>query len=82
MLGDVIVEIAYDGDIVKKWYSWQHLAPDEEVICPLQHRTEWSHANSLMLTPAGEWLVSFRRIDTVAIIRPDTGSFRSKWGQV
>lgn len=81
MLGDVIVEVTPDGSIIRKWLSWDHLKPDEDIICPLEHRTEWSHCNSVSLTPDGDWLVSFRRIDTLVIVDRKTGEFKWKWGR-
>ena len=80
MLGDVILEIAPDGTTVRRWNSWEHLDVEEDVICPLEHRLEWTHLNSLDLTPDGDWLISLRRIDTVAIVDADTGGFKWKWG--
>jgi len=81
MLGDVIVDVAPDGTITNTWRAWEHLNPEEDVICPLEHRLEWSHGNSIFMTPSGDWLVSFRRIDTVALIDPDSGALHWKWGR-
>ena len=66
MLADVILEVDQDGGIVRQWQSWDHLDVDTDVICPIDHRLEWTHANSLSTTPDGDWLVSFRRIDTIS----------------
>jgi hypothetical protein len=64
-LGDVIIEVDPAGAIVNEWKSWLHLDPAIDVICPLDHRLEWGHCNSLSLTPAGDWLLSFRRFSMV-----------------
>jgi hypothetical protein len=81
MLVDVVLEIDNQGEVVREWNSWEHLDFETDVICPIDHRLEWTHANSIATTPEGDWLVSFRRIDTVAAINPEDGSFRWKWGR-
>jgi len=81
MLADVLVEVSPSGEVVREWRSWEHLDFDEDVICPLEHRKEWTHCNSVSETRDGDWLVSFRRIDTVALIDPTTGAFKWKWGR-
>jgi hypothetical protein len=81
MLADVIIEVDDKGDVVTQWNSWDHLDVDADVICPIDHRLEWTHANSISTTLDGDWLVSLRRIDTIAAINPEDGSFRWKWGR-
>jgi Arylsulfotransferase (ASST) len=80
MWGDVIKEITPDGSLVHEWRSWEHLSLDEDRICPLESRKEWTHANSLALTNDGNWLISFRLTSTVAIVDRKTGAFTWKWG--
>jgi len=81
MMGDVLMEISPAGGVVREWVSWQHLDPDVDVICPIEHRMEWTHANSVAETADGRWVVSFRRIDTVAIIDPGNGEIVWRWGR-
>jgi hypothetical protein len=81
MLADVILEVAPNGDIVDRWNSWEHLDPEEDAICAIEHRKEWGHCNSINLTPDGDLLVSFRRIDTIGILDKQTGDFKWKWGR-
>lgn len=81
LLADVIVEVDGKGQLVRQWNSWEHLDVDEDVICPMDHRLEWTHANSINVTPDGDWLVSFRRTHTVAAIDPVSGAFRWRWGR-
>ena len=52
MLGDVVEEITPDGASVHRWESWHHLSVEEDVICPLEARKEWTHGNAISLTPA------------------------------
>ena len=79
MLGDVVIEVTPDGEIARDWKSWHHFDPKTEIICPLDHRMEWSHCNSISLTPKGDWLMSFRRISMIAQVNPKTGKIRWKW---
>ena len=81
MLGDAIAEVAPDGSIVRQWRSWEHLDVEVDVICPLESRREWTHANSLQAGPDGTWLISLRRIDDIAIVDSGSGVFKWKWGR-
>jgi hypothetical protein len=80
MLGDLVREITPEGDIVREWRSWEHFDYVRDVICPLERRREWTHANSIAVTPNGQWLISFRQTDTVMLIDPDSGDIRWRWG--
>ena len=42
ILGDVIREITEDGKTVNEWEIYQELDFEEDVICPLEHRREWT----------------------------------------
>ena len=68
------------GDVVREWRSWEHLSTDHHVKCPLESRKEWTHLNSIELTPDGDWLLSFRLTSTVAIVDGATGDVRWRWG--
>jgi hypothetical protein len=80
MLGDVIQEVTPAGDVVSEWRSWEHLRFEEDQLCPLDGRREWTHLNSICVTPSGDWLASFRLTDTIGLIDPATGDFKWKWG--
>ncbi|MEC9439337.1 MAG: aryl-sulfate sulfotransferase, partial [Chloroflexota bacterium] len=75
ILGDIIREVSPGGDTVSEWDISETLSFDEDVICPLEHRREWTHANCLNLTPEGDFLISFRNTSTVGILSRDTGKF-------
>lgn len=81
MWGDKAVEITPAGEIVWEWNSWEHLDVENDVICPLDSRKEWTHINSIGLTPDGDMLLSFRQTSFVAIVDRKTGDFKWKWGQ-
>ena len=80
MFGDVVEEIMPDGTAVFQWRSWRHLSLEEDVICPLEGRREWSHCNSLNVTADGSLLVSFRQTSVVGIVDRASGGFQWKWG--
>ena len=81
MLGDQVVEVAPDGTEVNLWRSADHLDPATDVICPLERRDAWGSANDLTASPDGcTFLVSFRILDTVAMVDRSTGEFTWKWG--
>ncbi len=80
MFGDVVKEIAPDGSVVDEWRSWEHLDVDVDVICPLDERREWTHGNSLNVTPEGHLLVSYRLTSTVGVVDRRSGNFLWKWG--
>ncbi len=80
MWGDVVQEITPAGNVVHEWRSWDHLSFEHDVICPLESHKEWTHTNSIDLTPEGDWLLSMRLTSTVAIVDAETGAFKWKWG--
>jgi hypothetical protein len=80
MWGDVIQQITPDGEVSWEWCSWEHLSLDEDRICPLESRKEWTHCNSIAVTPTGDLLLSFRLTSTVARVDRETGAFSWKWG--
>ena len=81
MFGDLVREVAPDGSTAYEWRSWEHLSVDDDVICPLEGRKEWTHANSLGVTQNGDLLFSFRQTSVVGIVDKATGEFRWKWGR-
>ena len=80
MLGDSVREVTPAGEVVYEWNSWEHLDFEEDRICFLESREEWTHQNALNVTPEGDLVVSFRQTDTVGIVDRATGKFRWKWG--
>lgn len=80
MYGDVVKEITPQGDEADIWRSFEHLSFEEDTICPLEGRREWTHGNTLNVTADGDLLVSYRSTSTVGIVDRTTGAFRWKWG--
>ena len=81
MLGDLVREVTPAGETVYSWPSWEHLDPEEDAICFLEGRAEWTHQNALGATPNGDLVISFRQTDTVGIVDRATGDFSWKWGR-
>ena len=81
MLGDTVREVSPYGEVVYEWNSWEFLDFDEDRICFLEGRAEWTHQNTLNVTPEGDLVVSFRQTDIVGIVDRATGKFRWKWGR-
>ena len=80
MYGDIVREVDAEGSTVREWSMWAALDPETDAICPLDGREQWLHQNALSLTPNGDFLVSFRQIDTVGIVDRTSGKFTWKWG--
>jgi hypothetical protein len=80
MISDLVQEIEPDGTVVWEWRAWQHLDLEQDTICPLEGRREWTHQNSLTVLPDNQFLVSFRQISTIGIVDGETGAFKWKWG--
>lgn len=80
MLGDVVKEVTPNGEIVHQWRAWEHLDIEQDAICPLEGRGEWTHQNALNVTSDGDLLVSFRQTSTVGIVDRVSGAFKWKWG--
>jgi hypothetical protein len=80
MWADVIKEITPDGAVVSEWRSWEHLSFADHVICPLESHKEWTHCNSLEVTPHGKWLLSFRLTSTIVLVDPASGAVEWTWG--
>ena len=79
MLGDLVIEVGPDGTLVRQWQAWEHFDPETELICPIDHRREWTHCNSISLSPDGNWLMSFRVTSMVALVDSGTGEIIWKW---
>ena len=81
MFSDQVVEVTPDGTEVSVWRSAGHLDPETDVICPLETRDAWGGANDLTASPDGStFLISFRILDTVALVDRATGEMTWKWG--
>ncbi len=77
---DSFQEVTPTGKVVWEWLGYEHLDPVLDIICPLCHRSEWTHANACFVLPNGDILTTFRRTDTIALIDKGTGDIKWRWG--
>ena len=81
MFSDQVVEVTSAGVEVDVWRSADHLVPETDMICPLERRDAWGGANDLTSSPDGStFLISFRILDTVALVDRSTSEITWKWG--
>jgi len=77
---DTIEHIRRDGSRETIWRAADHLDPETHVLCPLDSRKEWTHANSIRIMRDGSWLLSFRLTSTVVKLDRATGAVLWSWG--
>ena len=77
MWGEMIQEVRSNGKIAWEWIAHEHIGPNELSRCPICPRDTWLHANACIELPDGNVLVSFAKVNTIAII--DKKSKRLKW---
>jgi len=75
MFADRIREIDRDGNLTWEWNAWEHLDPEVDTITPTDLRDEWSHSNTIVPLPGGDYMISMRNISTVARVDRKTGNF-------
>ncbi len=78
--GDIIQEVAPSGKVVWEWVAHEHLKAEEDVPCLLCPRSEWTHLNGVDVFENGDILVSFMKINTIAIVDKKSGTLKWRWG--
>lgn len=73
MWSDAIIEVDKYGYVVYQWKAYEHLDREKHIICPLDHRTEWTRANSIYEKENGNILVNFMMTHSAAEIEKETG---------
>ena len=76
---DYLHEVTPSGEVVWEWHAHEALDIEEDVLCALHRRHEWTHANACAVLPDDNVLVSFRVLDTIGIIERATGAFLWKY---
>lgn len=79
MLGDSVLVVDPDGKLIREWKSWEHLDPVTDVIDPWNNRKEWTHCNSISVSPKGNWLISSRRLNMLFEVNAKSGKLKWKW---
>jgi hypothetical protein len=72
MYGDFIHEITPDGRVVWEWHACQNMEVENYPLSPSQCRDEFAHANAISPLTSGDILISFRRLNTIALIDHQT----------
>ena len=75
--GDYIREVDRDGNTVWEWHAETDQEIEKYPICPICHRDEFAHGNTVTYNKAGDVMVSWRHNHTVAVIDRETKKF--KW---
>lgn len=75
--GDYIREVDRDGNTVWEWHAETDMEIERYPICPICHRNEYAHGNTVSFNRDGDILVSWRHIHLVAVIDRVTKKF--KW---
>jgi len=71
-IGDKVVEVSPDGDVVDVWSVWDHLEFDPDA--PVDAGTNWSHSNALDYSVEDDSnLISVRNFDTLFGFERATG---------
>ena len=81
MWGEAIQEIDRETKKVTwEWCSFDHLDVGIDKIGPLHPRNRWTNLNAIHILPDGNLLVSFRCINTIAIIDRNSAEIIWRWG--
>lgn len=87
LIDDCLMELDWQGNIVWEWYTYEHFDDfgfDDEAKQLISNAGgDWAHANSLSIIPPnshtdpaftpGNIMISYRQINTIAIIDRQTG---------
>lgn len=85
MYGDYILEVTSKGEIVWEWHACSDMELERYELCGVCDRDEFAHGNACAPLPDGGIMVSFRRLNLIAIIDRTTRRFRwemrdDSWG--
>lgn len=82
---DYIREVTPQGKTAWEWHACSDMELDRYVLCPVCGRDEFAHANACAPLANGDVMVSFRRLNLIAIVDRATRRFRwerrdDSWG--
>ncbi|MBW1996555.1 MAG: aryl-sulfate sulfotransferase [Deltaproteobacteria bacterium] len=80
MWGCGLHEITPSGEVVWECPTYEKLDPEIDILCPCCPRDRWTNLNAVFELPSGDLLVSFRVIDTIAIIDKEERNIKWRWG--
>ncbi|MCY3694289.1 MAG: hypothetical protein F4Y67_09090 [Chloroflexi bacterium] len=83
LIGDDLVELDADGEEIGRWALHEYLDPEVDILCPLDMRHEWSHANGIDVD-GDRLLLSLRNTHTVLILDrvKDAITWRYGWPKI
>ena len=74
--GDYLHEVTPQGEIVWEWHAHSDMDVEQYPICGRCFRNEFGHANACAPLPNGDVMLSFRRLNLIAIVDRETRRFR------
>jgi hypothetical protein len=85
MYGDYLREVTPGGETVWEWHAHLDMDLERYELCPVCERDEFAHANACTPLSDGGIMISFRRLNLIAIIDRATRRFRwerrdDSWG--
>ena len=80
MIGDFLLEITPDREVVWEWHGVDKLDPAQELICPMDTREEWTHCNAVLELMDGNICLSFRQTSQIIFIEKATGDVYWRFG--
>ena len=80
MLGDFLLELNADGEVVWEWHGHDKLDPEQEVIEGNGIRNEWTHCNGVTELLNGDICISFRQTSQIVFISKQTGDVYWRFG--
>lgn len=83
--GDYLHEVTPEGEVVWEWHAHCDMEIERYPICGRCYRNEFAHANACAPLANGDVMVSFRRLNLIAIVDRKTRRFRwehrdDSWG--
>jgi hypothetical protein len=79
LVADDFIEIDTEGKELRRVHLWQLLDPRRDPMCPIERPAEWTHVNSLDVTPGGDILFSCRMVSRIGLVDP-AGRLAWKYG--
>jgi len=77
--GGYVREVNPEGETVWEWHFHENIEIEKYPNAPMAGRIEWGHPNSIMPTPEGDIMVSWRHNNLIAVIDKKSGQFKFEW---
>jgi hypothetical protein len=79
LVSDDFIEIDPKGKELRRVNLWRLLDPKDDPMCLIERPAEWTHVNSLDVTPGGDILFSCRMVSRIGLVNP-AGELAWKYG--